>query len=261
MMLQGELQPGQPASSNGTTTTSGSSARGVATLHVLKAAELGHALAQHACGQLYARGAGGVEASTAEAARWYRAAAAQGHSASGAELALLLERAASAPQHDASAQYELALLCRAGRGVALGGAPNDVACARWLEAAAAQGHVEACFALALCYDAGRGVNEDALDAAAWFKQAAEQGHGAAMFRYAECLRVGRGELQDAKRANEWCFKAAAKGCVDAQYKAALLCEAGYGSAPANLEESKRWMALAAQQGHDAAERRLLRWGN
>jgi len=64
-----------------------------------------------------------------------------------------------------------------------------------------------------------------------------------MYRYAECLRAGRGELKDVKRSNQWYLKSAATGFVEAQYKAALLCEAG----------------LAAKQGHEIAERRLLRW--
>ena len=80
-----------------------------------------------------------------------------------------------------------------------------------------------------------------------------------MYRYAECLRAGRGELKDVKRSNQWYLKSAATGFVEAQYKAALLCEAGYSGLPPDMDAAKSWMTLAAKQGHEIAERRLLRW--
>lgn len=254
MVLKGDLPAEQPSDNS-----SANSARSVATLHALKAAELGHVSAQHACGLIYERGEGGVEMSQTKALRWFRAAAAQGDNASEKEVARLLERAASAPQNDANAQYELALLYRAGRCGARSDTSNEVTCARWLEAAAAQKHAEACFELGQCYDSGVGVEEDKIDATAWYREGAELGHGVAMYRYAECLRAGRGELKDVKRSNQWYLKSAATGFVEAQYKAALLCEAGYSGLPPDMDAAKSWMTLAAKQGHEIAERRLLRW--
>ena len=257
MILKGHLPSEEPSDSN-----NAKSARTVATLHALKAAELGHVSAQHACGSLYERGEGGVEMSQDKALHWFRAAAAKGHGPSEKEVARLLERAASAPQNDANAQYELALLYRAGRAGRCGAqndTPNEVICARWLEAAAAQKHAEACFELGQCFDTGLGVEEDKIDATAWYREGSELGHGGAMYRYAECLRAGRGELKDVKRSNRWFLKSAATGFVEAQYKAALLCEAGYSGVPPDMDAAKKWMTLAAKQGHEIAERRLLRW--
>ena len=203
---------------------------GLAMVHQIKAAELGHAEAQFQCGICYERGLGGVAQSDATALHWYRRAAAQDHAGAMRSLAELVAQYAGPTKGPAGrgadwAQVELALLTRAGRGVA----PSLDRYADLVEAAANQGGdclEEAAFLTGECYDRGTGVEENADDAAFWYQAAAERGHREAQYRLAECTRVGRGVLLDTEEAAKWFLLAAEGGHVDAQYRCALLCEAG-----------------------------------
>ena len=86
----------------------------------------------------------------AEAARWYRLAAEQGH---------------------VEAQYSLGLVYATGRGV-----EQDYAeAARWYRLAAEQGHPSSQFLLADLYEQGGGVERDFSEAVRWYRLAAENG--------------------------------------------------------------------------------------
>ena len=96
----------------------------------------------------------GVPQDAAEAVRWFRLAAEQGH---------------------ASAQYNLGVMYDTGEGV-----PQDAAEAvRWYRLAAEQGYASAQNNLGFAYGTGEGVPQDAAEAVRWFRLAAEQGHASA----------------------------------------------------------------------------------
>jgi TPR repeat protein len=98
-------------------------------------------------GHAYQTGQGGRQ-DYAEAARWYRLAAAQG---------------------DAASQCNLGVLYQNGQGV-----PRDyVEAAKWFHSAAVQGHAIAQFNLAGLYETGCGVPWDAVEAAKWYRRAAD----------------------------------------------------------------------------------------
>ena len=85
----------------------------------------------------------------AEAVRWFRMAAEQGH---------------------AEAQFNLGLMYAEGRGV-----PEDHAAAvDWYRMAAKQGHAGAMTNLGVMYAEGRGVTKDDMEATRWFLKAAVQ---------------------------------------------------------------------------------------
>ena len=59
------------------------------------------------------------------------------------------------------------------------------------EQAASSGHSPAEFALAVCYEKGRGVEKDPVKAIEIFMQAAEHGDAAAQFKLGEAYYYGR----------------------------------------------------------------------
>ena len=93
----------------------------------------------------------GPESDPAEAAKWYRLAAGQGH---------------------AIAQNNLGGMYAYGRGVP----QDDAEAVRWYRQAAAQGEAEAQYNLGLMYANGRGVPQDDVLAYAWLNLAGEQGN-------------------------------------------------------------------------------------
>jgi TPR repeat protein len=110
-----------------------------------KAADQGHAEAQYQLGDLYYSTVNGGEA---EAAKWYRKAADQGH---------------------AEAQYQLGDFYAEGTGVA----KDEVEAIKWFRKAADQGGVWAQYQLGKCYENGTGVSTDAIEAVKWYRKAAE----------------------------------------------------------------------------------------
>ncbi|QND51413.1 sel1 repeat family protein [Phyllobacterium sp. 628] len=111
----------------------------------------GDPAAQNNFGVLHARGEG-VEQDSAEAAQWFRKAAAQ-------DLA--------------TAHYNLGLMTARGEGV-----PRDkIKGAEWVRKAAQLGHTKAQAILGHLYVAGdQGVPLDLAEAAKWYRKAAKQGH-------------------------------------------------------------------------------------
>jgi TPR repeat protein len=144
----------------------------VMTAEMLKAGRAGDATAQCVIGYCYAAGQG-VRQHWAEALKWYRAAAEQGHP---------------------NAQYNLGTCYAKGRGVRLG---VDVQtwdecwekAVYWFSLAAAQGDAAAQCNLATCYLKGQGVEQDRQEAIRWYEQAAQRGDEKAR-RHLEAL-LGR----------------------------------------------------------------------
>ena len=122
----------------------------------------------------------------AEAAKWIRKAAEQGH---------------------ADAQNDLAVECFHGFGVAVD--PNEAF--KWYRRAAEQGHKDAQYALAICYAHGKGVGQDYSNSAFWFGKAAEQGKAEAMYSLGVCHGNGYGVEKNADEAMKWFRKAADNG--------------------------------------------------
>ncbi len=98
--------------------------------------------------------------------------------------------------------------------------------ARWFAAAAAEGNVQAMFALGTDKLQGRGVPKDVAGAADLFRQAAAKNHPAALYN------LGMLDLQstppDFKAAADYFGRAAELGLPDAAYALALLYRNGRG---------------------------------
>ena len=125
----------------------------------------------------------------AEAARWYRLAAEQGHAAAQSRLgdfhqfgygvpqdyaeAVRWHRSA-AEQGGAVAQYNLGVRYAIGRGVP----QDDGEAVRWCRLAAEQGYVDAQWNLGLMYEGGVGVPQDYVVAYVWLNLSASRRNSA-----------------------------------------------------------------------------------
>nr|WP_232417936.1 tetratricopeptide repeat protein [Methyloversatilis thermotolerans] len=124
------------------------------------------------------------------------------------ELAPLEAERRRAAAGDAAAQYTYGMLLFQGGS----GEASDMAEAvRWLEKAAAQGHAQAQYELALAFKLGRGTLQDYPAAARWFARAARSGHVAAQYHMGRLHRIGEGVSLDLVRAYAWFNRAAAQG--------------------------------------------------
>ena len=102
-------------------------------------------------GWLHNLGAGGLAEDSAQAAAFYRLAAAQGLD---------------------EAQFELGYMHYIGPGVA----EDNAEALRWFRLAAAQGHPEALYFVAQCHECGNGVVADVAAAIRWYKRAQAAGY-------------------------------------------------------------------------------------
>jgi TPR repeat protein len=142
-----------------------------------KAAEQGHAPAQRYLGGIYYYGTG-VPQDYGEAATWYRKAAEQG---------------------DAQAQLSLGVIYSTGQGIV----QDDVEALAWYRRAAEQGDVQAQSNLGYAFANGRGVAQDYAEAFRWFQLGAESGNANAQYNLGLAYANGRGVAQDHPQAHMW----------------------------------------------------------
>lgn len=196
-----------------------------------RAADQGHARAQHRIGRCYARGEG-VAVDLDEAVAWYARAAAQ---------------------HYPTAQSDLGACYYHGTGVVADGERA----AHWFGRAARQGDALARYHLGMCYEAGNGVPIDEEQAAVWYLRAAEQGHVMAQYRLGTCYYYGKGVPVNAAQAVEWFHRAADYDVADACYYLGLCYERGTGVG-ADTVQALHWYKLAADRGSSDALAQLAR---
>jgi TPR repeat protein len=150
-----------------------------------------HAAAQSA-DEAYRKGRGFEEKQNfAEAMRWYRVAATQGHALAQVGIGNLYGMAQGVPQ-----DYAEAL--------------------RWYRLAAAQGNSEAQDNVGFFYMSGWGVPKDYAQALKWFRKAADQGNEVAQRNIGMIYLQGLGVAQDRSEAIRWFRLAASKGDDDAK---------------------------------------------
>ena len=156
--------------------------------------------------------------------------------------------AAAAAQNDAWAQYQLGICYDFGRGVK----ENKVEAAKWYRKAAEQGHVLAQVAIGQCYFAGNGVGKNEIEAVEWYRKAAEQGYLKAMEYLGHFYRSGLAGVQkDMTEAVKWYRKAAEQGHILSSLALAHLYEQGNGIAK-DMQEAVKWYKQAAIGGNEQA---------
>ena len=158
----------------------------------------------------------------AEAARWFRKAADQGHSIS---------------------QYFLGVMYESGRGVSL----DQVESVRWFRKAADQGEPGAQFKLGIKYSMGSGVPLDKKEAVRWLRLAAEQDDTDAQLFLAWAYPDSQPTASElaAQRVSRL-REAADRGLASAQASLGELYRDGQG-VPQDYVLAHLWFNLAASQ--------------
>lgn len=126
---------------------------------------------------------------------------------------------------------------------------------RLFKQAAAEGHTEALFRLAECYENGVGCLCDEKEAANHYGKAARKGLPIAEFRYGKCFEKGSGCSKDLTHAAFWYWKAANDGYLQAQYELALCYYLGKGVA-ADHKKGKELLIDTANKGFVSAQLEL-----
>jgi hypothetical protein len=189
--------------------------------------------AQFLLGVYYMNGTG-VAQDDAEALRWYRLAAEQGH---------------------VSARSNVGVCYATGTGVV----QDATEAVRWFRLAADQGDAAAQLNLGGCYAKGTGVDQDAAEAARWYRLAADQGDADAQSTLGVCYAIGMGVDQDAAESVRWYRLAVDQGDADAQVNLGGCYLEGIGVVKDHAE-AMRWLRLAADQGHAVALTAVERFG-
>jgi len=122
-------------------------------------------------------------------------------------------------------------------------------------AAAEQGDAASQYALAKCYEEGRGVPQDFAEAFKWCEKAAVQGYADAEYMLGTCYAFGMHVSQDYPVAVRWHEKAASQGHPDAQYIVGLSFNHGLAGTE-DHDVAAEWYRQAAAQGHTAAQKAL-----
>ena len=129
----------------------------------------------------------------------------------------------------------------------------------WYRKAAEQGHIEALFSLANCYNYGRGTAHDYHKAKALYEKAAEQGHIEAQYHLGRCYKKGFGTSPDPCLAFQWFLKSAEQGYALAQNNVGVCYEEGIGVA-VDERQAILWYQLSYKQGDAFAHDALVRLG-
>jgi len=137
------------------------------------------------------------------------------------------------------------------QGVADYNAGDFPAAAANFRRAAEQGHAESQYLLSTMLEEGKGIPQDATNAAYWERKAAEQGHA-----YAQANVSFRSySANDFSEAFIWCQRASDSKLAWAQYNLGLMYRKGEGVEP-NDAEAAHWYRLAAAQDYPQAQQKL-----
>ena len=167
----------------------------------------------------------------AEAVKWFRMAAEQGHT---------------------DAQETLGFMYAEGKGVP----EDDAEAVKWFRMVADQGRTSAQLRLGRMYhDGGKGVPEDHAEAVKWYRMAAEQEHAIAQFFLGLMYYNGDGVPEDHAEAVKWYYMAAEQGIAEAQFFLGAMYARGEG-VPEDDVEAVKWYRMAAEQEHAVAQNNL-----
>ena len=145
------------------------------------------------------------------------------------------------------AQYYLAMLYGSGDGVA----QDDTAAFNWMLAAAGQEYVEAQYELSRIYSRGIGTELNTPEALRWLERAASNNHVKAQYFLAAAYESGNGVDQNMKQAIDWYRRAAENGLPIAQRNLGTHYLQGE-AVTQNVEEGLRWLNAAAKAGDSGA---------
>lgn len=121
-----------------------------------------------------------------------------------------------------------------------------------LKPAAEKGHKKAQYRLGFCYDKGRGVKEDDVQAVKWYAKSAAQNYAKAQYQLGKCYKDGEGVEKNRQKAIELFMKAAKQENADAQYQLGKAYMKGKG-VPADEKKAKSLLKKAVNNEKDGEE--------
>ena len=232
-----------------------------------KSAEQGYAPAQNNLGVLYVRRAEVAEDKSTflenfeKAEKWFKMAADQRYPLAQFNLYMLPGKQKkldwlikSAEQGYAPAQNTLGYLYFFGsrhfnHGDSI---PIDFQKAvEWFREAADQDYAAAQLNLGICYEEGKGVEQNHAEAFKWYEKSAKQNHASGQFSLGLSYLVGSGVFKNNEEAFMWFFKSAEKGNVRAQNNLASMYNKRGNKG--DIEMANRWYQRAAQTGESVAQ--------
>jgi TPR repeat protein len=157
----------------------------------------------------------------------------------------------AAARGHARAQFNLAVCFENGKGVE----QDFEQAVEFYRFSAAQGHAEAQCNLGVCFKHGEGVEQDLEQAVAFYRLAAAKGHALAQCNLAACFELGEGVEQDLEQAVALYRLAAAKGDAGAQFNLAMCFGRGRG-VEQDQNEALRLLHEASDSGLELATARL-----
>ena len=168
----------------------------------------------------------GIDADPAEAIRWFRLAAEQGH---------------------AEAQFVY------GNALAIGveGAPDNASAFKWFRRAADQGHLEATMRLAFCYTLGLGTEKDNKEGLRLMSLAGERGLVSAQKTLSAMYQLGEGVEIDGSACFKWTRLAAESGDPESVFNLGVHYLRGFGVA-ADVTEGWSLIQRSAEAGFHPA---------
>ncbi|MEZ4528027.1 MAG: tetratricopeptide repeat protein [Desulfobacterales bacterium] len=191
-----------------------------------------------------------VKIDYAEAARWFRKAAEQGHT----DALKWLQTAAERKNPEAQRQLEIMYSN-------IKDSKEDLTDFNAIREAAEDGDIAAQFQLGIMYYEGEGISKDYTEAAKWFRKAAENGHGGAQCYMGFMYDLGEGGIKIRLKQKN--------GTANAQKRFASSVEAGTltvhtlgqiyyaGKGVQDYIEAIKWFRKAAKQGYSEAEHQLF----
>jgi len=231
-----------------------------------KSAEQGQVNAQYILGECYRLGTGITE-DNEEATKWLSKASEQGHKKAIEQLQRIEDAVAAASARagvraareteneqkaeevlalaiagNAVAQYIIGMYYTIGKGVP----QNAIEAAKWFRRAADQGDEDAQYQLGMCYYKGEGVSKNNAEATRWLRLAEKQGVREATVSLREIAKEELAALR----------KTATQGDAQAQYMLGMRYLKGDSIAPRNTAETITWLRRAAEQGHAEAQYQL-----
>ncbi len=159
----------------------------------------------------------------------------------------------AAGQGDAEAQYELAGMAAAGRGMPV----SDVEAFGYMKEAAARGLADAQYQLAAMYSGGRGTAVDKAAAVEWGRRAAAQNHIPGQFSLG-CLLIESDDAAMKTEGVDWLKRAAAAGSRQAALFLAAALARGEFKLAKNEGDAELLVKQLADNG-DAEAQFLLAW--
>jgi len=150
---------------------------------------------------------------------------------------------------DVKAQSLLALMYDYGKGVP----QNAVQAIAWYRKAALQGDSHAQFEMGMCYETGRStpIPKDFVQAAEWFRKAAVQRDAGSQYELGMNYLLGEGLPKDDAQAAAWLRKAAIQGIAPAQYTLGVMYDGGMGVTQDHAQADGWYRKAAMQESAEA----------